>query len=88
MRLSCGRAGNCRDNAVAESFFGELKNDMCYRRSFATRTEARHAVVEFIEADCNRKRPRSTIDYQIPTRAMESFFERTGPAEEGLPMAA
>ena len=39
-------------------------------------------------ADYNRRRLHSTIGYQIPTRAMESFFERTGPAEEGLAMAA
>ena len=88
VRLSCSRTGNCRDNAVAESFFATLKNEMYYRRSFATRADAKHAVIEFIEADYNRKRPHSTIGYQIPASAMESFFERTKPAEEGLPMAA
>ena len=86
--LSCSRTGNCHDNAVAESFFGKLKNDMYYCRSFATRAEARHAVVEYIEVDYNRKRPHSTIGYKIPARAMDAFFERTKPAEEGLPMAA
>ena len=88
VRLSSSRTGNCRDNAVAESFFATLKNEMYYRRSFATRADAKHAVIEFIEADYNRKRPHSTIGYQIPASAMESFFERTKPAEEGLPMAA
>lgn len=88
VRLSCSRTGNCHDNAVAESFFATLKNEMYHRRSSATRADARHAVVEFIEADYNRKRPHSTIGYQIPARAMELFFERTKPAEERLPMAA
>ena len=37
VRLSCGRTGSCHDNAVAESFFATLKNEMCYRRSFPTR---------------------------------------------------
>ncbi len=50
--------------------------------------QRKHVVIEFIEADYNRKRPHSTIGYQIPANAMESFFERTKPAEEGLPMAA
>ena len=49
---------------------------------------AKHAVIEFIEANYNRRRFHSTIGYQVPARAMESFFERTKPAEEGLPMAA
>lgn len=88
VRLSCSRTGNCHDNAVAESFFATPKNEMHYRRSFATRADAKHAVIEFIEADYNRERPHSTIGYQIPAQAMESFFERTKPAEEGLPVAA
>ena len=71
-----------------ESFFATLKNEMYYRKSFATRADAKHAVIEFIEADYNRRRPHSTIGHQIPANAMESFFERTKPAEEGLPVAA
>ena len=88
VRLSCGRTGSCHDNAVAESFFATLKNEMYYRESFATRADAKHAVIEFIEADYNRRRPHSTIGYQIPVKAMEAFFERTRPAAEELPMAA
>ena len=61
---------------------------MYYRSSFATRADAKHAVIEFIEADYNRRRPNSTIGYQVPAQAMDSFFERTKQAEEGLPMAA
>ena len=61
---------------------------MYYRESFATGADAKHAVIEFIEADYNRRRPHSTIGYQIPANAMESFFERAKPAEEGLPVAA
>ena len=88
VRLSCGRTGSCHDNAVAESFFATLKNEMYHRKSFATRADAKHAVIRFIEAEYNRKRPHSTIGYQIPAKAMEAFFGRTGPAEEALPVAA
>ena len=88
VRLSCSRTGNCHDNAVAESFFATLKNGMCHRRRFPTRDAAKHAVIEFIEADYNRRRPHSTIGYQAPAQVMDSFFERTKQAEEGLPMAA
>lgn len=88
VRLSCSRTGNCHDNAVAESFFATLKNEMYHRRRFPTRDAAKHAVIEFIEANYNRRRPHSTIGYQVPAQAMDSFFERTKQAEEGLPMAA
>lgn len=82
------RTGSCHDNAVAESFFAPLKNEMYYRRSFPTRDSAKHAVIEFIEAYCNRRRPHSTIGYKVPAEAMEELFERTAPKPEELPMAA
>ena len=63
--------------STLESFFATLKNEMYHTRSFATREEARHAVVEYIEAYYNRKRPHSTIGYRIPAEAMDAFFERT-----------
>lgn len=88
VRLSCSRTGNCRDNAVAESFFATLKNEMYYRRSFPTRDSAKHAVIEFIEAYYNRRRPHSTIGYKVPAEAMAAFFERIEPKPEAMPMAA
>lgn len=85
VRLSCSRTGNCHDNAVAESFFATLKNEMYYRESFATRDGARHAVIEFIEGYYNRRRPHSSIGYKVPAQVMDAFFERTRPvAEPGL----
>lgn len=47
-----------------------------------------NAVVEFIEAYYNRRRPRSTIGYKVPAEAMAAFFERTEPKPEAMPMAA
>lgn len=88
VRLSCSRTGNCHDNAVAESFFATLKNEMHYRKSFATRAQAKLAVIEFIEVYYNRHRPHSTIDYNIPADVMNSFFERTKPTKETVLLAA
>ena len=88
VRLSCSRTGSCHDNAVAESFFATLKNEMCYRRSFPTRNSAKHAAIEFIEAYYNRRRPHSTIGYKVLAEAMEEFFERTAPKPVELPMVA
>ena len=85
---SVSRPGTPLDNAVAESFLATLKNEMYYRRSFPTRDSAKHAVVEFIEAYCNRRRLHSTIGYKVPAEAMAAFFERTEPKLEAMPMAA
>lgn len=38
---------------------------------------AERGAIEDIEANYSRRRPHSTIGYQIPANAMESFFERT-----------
>ena len=88
VRLSCSRTGNCHDNAVAESFFATLKNEMYYRRSFATRAAARCAVVGFIESYYNRRRPHSSIGYRVPAEAMGAFFRRTAPDAAGAGRAA
>ena len=88
MCLSCSRTGSCHDNAVAESFFATLKNEMYHRRSFPTRNSAKHAAIEFIEACYNRRRPHSTIGCKVPAEAMDELFERMAPKPEELPMAA
>lgn len=92
VRLSVGRTGSCHDNAVAESFFATLKNEMYSLRPWATRAEARHAVVGLIEAYYNRRRPHSTIGYQVPAERMAALMERAERAfsedEGAVPMAA
>lgn len=67
---SMGRTGVCWDNAVAESFFASLKNEMYYRRSFPTRARARFAVAEYIEVFYNRRRMHSTLGYRTPAQAL------------------
>jgi transposase InsO family protein len=70
VRLSVGRTGSCHDNAVAESFFAFLKNEMYYLRKFATKSEARNALFEYIELFYNRRRRHSTLGYRTPIEAM------------------
>jgi putative transposase len=48
MRQSVGRTGVCWDNAMAESFFGALKNEWLNRMTFLTRSDARQEVVKYI----------------------------------------
>ena len=44
-----GRTGICWDNALAESFFAALKNELIYRTAFPTIKHARKAVAFYIE---------------------------------------
>ena len=85
VRLSVGRTGSCHDNAVAESFFATLKNEMYFQQSFPTRDEAKTAVIDYTERYYNRFRLHSSIGYQAPARAMEAFMARCDEAfSEGL----
>jgi putative transposase len=63
---SMSRRGNCYDNAVAESFFSSLKNELVHHCSFKTREEARTAVFEYIEVFYNRQRRHQSLDYVSP----------------------
>lgn len=66
MISSMSRKGNCHDNAVAESFFGNLKNELTYHCDFTTRQDARSAIFDYIELFYNRKRLHQTLDYHAP----------------------
>lgn len=66
MLPSMSRKGNCHDNAVAESFFSTLKNELTWHCDFATREEARSAVFDFIELFYNRHRLHQTLGYVSP----------------------
>jgi len=63
---SVGRTGVCWDNAMAESFFGALKNELVYRTAFPTREHARRAIARYIEVFYNRKRLHSGLGYKTP----------------------
>ena len=69
---SMGGTGVCWDNAVAESFFATLKNEMYYQHTFLSRDMGRLAVAQYIEIDYNRKRPHSALGYQTPSQMWEA----------------
>jgi transposase InsO family protein len=73
VKRSLGRTGVCYDNAVAESFFGTLKNELYHRYHFLTRSRARFAVGQYIELFYNTKRHHSTLDYRTPTQVLEQY---------------
>jgi putative transposase len=67
LTASMARKGNCYDNAFIESFFSSLKYELVYHHRFATLSEARTAIFNYIEAFYNRTRLHSSLDYQSPT---------------------
>ena len=58
--------GNCWDNAVVESLWASLKNELVFQRNFATRQQAKAAIFEWIEVWYNRKRRHSSLGYISP----------------------
>lgn len=65
-RQSMSRRGNCWDNAVTESFFGNLKSEMVHHERFATRQEAKDKIFDYIEVFYNRSRIHSAGEYFAP----------------------
>ena len=68
MIASMSRKGNCYDNAVVESFFSNLKNELVYQSDYYDRDEARAAIFKYIELFYNRKRLHQTLKYKSPTQ--------------------
>src|ERR1019366_6509703 len=58
---SLSRPGQCWDNAVAESFFATLKEELIYCHPWPTRAMAQRAIFEFIEVFYNRERRHSSL---------------------------
>ncbi len=69
------RKGNCHDNAVAESFFSNLKNEMTHHGIYATREDAKLAISDYIEVYYNRQRLHQTLRYSTPVE-FEARYEK------------
>jgi len=63
---SLSRPRQCWDNAVAESWFATLKEELIYRQGWPTRTLARRAIFEFVEVFYNRQRLHSSLGNVTP----------------------
>jgi putative transposase len=71
LRCSMSRKGECLDNAVAESFFGSLKNEHVYHEDYKTKAEARQSIFEYIEVFYNRQRRHAYLNYITPAEFEE-----------------
>jgi putative transposase len=71
---SMSRRGDCWDNAPMESFFASLKKELVHDADFATRAEARAALVEYIEVFYNNQRRHSSLGYVSPAEYEQAEY--------------
>jgi transposase InsO family protein len=74
---SLSRPGQCWDNAVAESWFATLKEELIYCHPWPARAMAQRAIFEFIEVFYNRERRHSSLGSISP---VEYERRKTGQA--------
>jgi transposase InsO family protein len=72
IRQSMSRKGNCLDNAVMESFFGCMKSELLYLRSFSSVDEfigELHAYIEYY----NHRRIKARLHHLSPVQYRLNF---------------
>ena len=83
MIQSMSRKGDCYDNAVAESFFSTLKNELVVGKIFESREQARREIFDYIEVFYNRKRIHQSLGYKTPEMMEQSVAELNRPSNQG-----
>ena len=63
---SMSRKGNCYDNAAMEAFWSTLKREAMAESQTWSKDRVRRTLFEYIEANYNRSRLHSSLDYQSP----------------------
>ena len=66
IRPSMSRRGNCHDNAVAESFFSNLKNEITHHTTYEDQASALAAITDYIDVYYNQQRLHQTLGYRTP----------------------
>jgi len=77
IEVSMSRRGECYDNAVVESFFGTLKQELVFHEHWASLAEARAAIHDYIEVFYNRQRLHSTLGYRTPAEVDQEAEQST-----------
>lgn len=82
MHPSMSGKGNCYDNAAIESFFGRYKTAAVRDHVFASETEVRANVFNYIEVFYNRYRKHASLGYLSPMQAEMKFLPPMGGKED------
>src|SRR5450756_1704014 len=77
-----GRTGICYDNAMAESFFAALKNELCNRTVYPTRAAAMKDIARYIETRYNPRRLHSAIGYRPPNEVYDAYQSQQQTAQQ------
>lgn len=80
LRHSVGRTGICYDNAMAESFFATLKNELVHRTVYPTREHARKDLARYIELRYNTRRLHSGLGYRTPQEVHDAYYNEQSAA--------
>jgi putative transposase len=78
---SMGSVGDAYDNALAEAFFATLETELLMRTAFATRTAARSALFDFVEAFYNSHRRHSALGYLSPAEFERRWWDQVGSVD-------
>jgi transposase InsO family protein len=81
LEASMSRAGDCYDNALAESFFSTLKAELAGYGAFETRQQAHQSLFDYIERFYNPHRLHSSLSYLSPAQFERAQQERKSESE-------
>lgn len=76
IQQSMGAKKTAYDNAVAESFFSNLKNEWVHHHDFKTREEAKLALFDYIECFYNTQRIHQSLNYLTPVEIEKRYYSQ------------
>jgi putative transposase len=74
---SFGSVGDAFDNAMMESFWSSMQNELLNRKRWTTRVELSNAMFEYIEVFYNRRRRHSQLGYVSPIEYERTLAQET-----------
>ena len=74
IRASVSGRKSAYDNAMAKTFFSNLKNELVHHCDFATREEAKTAIFDYIELFYNRSRIHQSLNYHCPVQFERMYY--------------
>lgn len=80
MISSMSRKAQCWDNSPAESFFGRLKEELIYARTWWSADHVRRAIDDYINVFYNTKRIRKKLGYRSPAEYELDYAARLSAA--------
>ena len=72
---SFGSVGDAFDNAMMESFWSSMQNELLNRKKWKTRLELTNAIFDYVEVFYNRQRRHSSLAYVSPVEFELSIKE-------------